>query len=135
MRAAGSPGNRSSALIYCMRKLTRLLAFVLPATVLGCHGQHGTVLGNAHKGTPATVLAIRAGDTPPQVTVSGVMVEKCPVAGCWLKVQDPTGTIMVDTKAAGFVVVNVPLETKVTVTGKIVSVGDEVVLEASGLRY
>ena len=63
------------------------------------------------------------------------MVEKCPVAGCWLKVQDQSGTIMVDTKLAGFVVVNVPLESKVTVAGKIVTEGDEVLIEASGLRY
>lgn len=82
-----------------------------------------------------SVLAIRAGDTPPQVTISGVMVEKCPLAGCWLKVQDASGIIKVDTKSAGFVVVNVPLETKVTVSGKIVTEGDEPVIEATGLRY
>jgi hypothetical protein len=63
------------------------------------------------------------------------MVEKCPVAGCWLKLQDTTGTILVDTKMAGFVVVNVPLESKVKVSGKIVTEGDEVLLEASGLQY
>jgi hypothetical protein len=118
-----------------MPKLALLLALVPLLSVLGCHKPQGTVLGKTPKGPPATILAIRAGDTPPQVTVSGVMVEKCPVAGCWLKVQDTTGTIMVDTKAAGFVVVNVPLESNVTVAGKIVSVGDEVVLEACGLRY
>ena len=82
-----------------------------------------------------SVLAIRAGDTPPQVTINGVMVEKCPLAGCWLKVQDPSGIIKVDTKSAGFVVVNVPLETKVTVSGKIVTDGDEPLIEATGLRY
>ena len=63
------------------------------------------------------------------------MIEKCPVAGCWLRVQDRTGTIKVDTKSAGFVVVNVPLESKVTVAGKIVMEGDETVIEAEGLRY
>ena len=102
---------------------------------MGCHKSQGTVLGKTPKGEPRTILAIRAGDTPPQVTVSGVMVEKCPVAGCWLRVQDRTGTIKVDTKSAGFVVVNVPLDTKVTVGGKIVTEGDEVFLEATGLRY
>jgi hypothetical protein len=102
---------------------------------IGCHKPHGTVLGKNPKGDASSILAIRAGDTPPQVTISGMMVEKCPVAGCWLKVQDSTGTIMVDTKSAGFVVVNVPLESKVTVAGKIVTEGDEVFLEASGLRY
>ena|SRR6266481_4855320 len=111
------------------------LFLVLSLGAVGCHNPHGTVLGKVPKASPATVLAIRAGDTPPLVTISGVMVEKCPVAGCWLKVQDSTGTIMVDTKTAGFVVVNVPLDSKVTVAGKILSEGDEVVLEASGLRY
>jgi uncharacterized protein YdeI (BOF family) len=101
----------------------------------GCHKPAGIVLGRAPKGDSRSILAIRAGDTPPQVTISGVMVEKCPVAGCWLRVRDDTGIIKVDTKAAGFVVVNVPLESKVTVAGKIVTEGDEVFIEASGLRY
>jgi hypothetical protein len=112
-----------------------LLISVLLMCAVGCYKPHGTVLGKAPKGDTSTILAIRAGDTPPQVTVSGIMVEKCPVAGCWLKVQDRSGTIMVDTKSAGFVVVNVPLESKVTVSGKIVTEGDEVFLEASGLCY
>src|SRR5690349_11672831 len=118
-----------------MRKLVLLSALTLMCSVFGCHKPRGTVLGRAPKSPAASVLAIRAGDTPPQVTVSGVMVEKCPVAGCWLKVQDSTGTIMVDTKAAGFVVVSVPLESKVTVMGKIVTEGDDAHLEASGLRF
>jgi len=104
-------------------------------TIVGCLKPQGTVLGRAPKGDVSTILAIRAGDTPPHVTLSGVMVEKCPVAGCWLRVRDRTGVIKVDTKSAGFVVVNVPLDTKVTVAGKIVMDGDEAVLEAEGLRY
>jgi uncharacterized protein YdeI (BOF family) len=103
--------------------------------LIGCHKPRGTVLGKMPKGESTTVLAIRAGDTPQQVTLSGVMVEKCPVAGCWFKLQDGTGTIRVDTKAAGFVVVNVPLETKLTVAGKIVNEGDETLLEATGVGY
>jgi len=50
-------------------------------------------------------------------------------------VRDETGTIKVDTKSAGFVVVDVPLDTKVTVMGKIVTEGNEVSLEAEGLQY
>ncbi len=117
-----------------MRKCV-FLALALAWTACGCHKPHGTVLGKAPKGEPTTILAVRAGDTPQQVTLSGVMVEKCPEAGCWLRLQDSTGTIKVDTKSAGFVVVNVPLETKITVSGKIVNEGDEVLIEASGLRY
>jgi|SRR5690348_5937268 len=118
-----------------MPKTPLLLALMLTSGVLGCHKPQGTVLGKAPKGQPTTILAVRAGDTPPQVTLTGVMVEKCPVAGCWLRLQDATGTIKVDTKAAGFVVVNVPLETRITVSGKIVIDGDETLIEAAGLRY
>jgi hypothetical protein len=63
------------------------------------------------------------------------MIEKCPVAGCWFRLQDPTGTIKVDTKSAGFVVVDVPLQSQVIVAGKVVAEGSDVVLEATGLRY
>ena len=137
MRAARGAWHWHCALNHSMRRpsfwLSLNLALIAWATA--CHQPNGTVLGKIPKAPSASVLAIRAGDTPALVSVSGVMVEKCPVAGCWLKVQDPTGTIMVDTKAAGFVVVNVPLESKVTVVGKITTVGDEAVLEASGLRY
>jgi uncharacterized protein YdeI (BOF family) len=117
---------------------TCLLALVLLACVglaTGCHKPSGTVLGKAPKGQPRTILAIRSGDTPPQVTIGGVMVEKCPVAGCWFRLQDSTGTLKVDTKSAGFVVVDVPLQTQVTVTGKVVAEGNDVMLEAIGLRY
>lgn len=105
------------------------------ALAAGCHKAAGTVLGKAPKGDVRHILAIRAGDTPRLVTISGVMIEKCPVAGCWLRVRDETGIIKVDTKDAGFVVVNVPLETKVTVSGKIVTEGDDVFIQASGLQY
>jgi len=103
--------------------------------IAGCHRQQGTVLGKAPSGDVQTILAVRAGDTPPQVTLSGSLVEKCPVAGCWFRLRDSTGEIKVDTKSAGFVVAAVPLETKMTVTGKITDTGDEVIIEASGIRY
>src|SRR2546425_2734929 len=92
----------------------------------GCHKPAGKILGKTPKGEARTILAVRAGDTPPQVTLTGVMIEKCPVAGCWFRLRDASGSIKVDTKSAGFVVVNVPLEAKVTVSGKIVAEGDEV---------
>ena len=63
------------------------------------------------------------------------MIEKCPVAGCWFRLRDQTGTIKVDTKAASFVVVDVPLQQTMTVAGKVATEGNEVVLEATGLRY
>lgn len=116
-----------------LRLLFALLACLVVATA--CHRSSATVLGKAPRGTPRTILSVRAGDTPPQVTIGGVMIEKCPVAGCWFRLQDPTGTIKVDTKSAGFVVVDVPLQSQVIVAGKVVAEGSDVVLEATGLRY
>jgi hypothetical protein len=63
------------------------------------------------------------------------MVEKCPTSGCWFRLRDQTGIIRVDTRAAGFVVTNVPLQSQITVAGKVVQRGDEKSLLASGLRY
>jgi len=100
-----------------------------------CHRPSGTVLGQAPRGQPCTILAVRAGDTAPSVVLAGVMVEKCPVAGCWFRLRDQTGVIKVDTRNAGFVVVKIPLEAKVTVAGNVASDGSEVILAATGLRY
>lgn len=63
------------------------------------------------------------------------MIEKCPVAGCWFRLQDNTATIKVDTKSAGFVVTDVPLQTTVTVSGKVGTEGNLPLIEATGLRY
>jgi uncharacterized protein YdeI (BOF family) len=103
--------------------------------LVACHRQTGTVLGKAPVGPALNIVAVHAGDAPPTVTLQGVIVEKCPVAGCWFYLQDQTGTIKVDTKSAGFVVVDVPLQTKVTVSGKIVSDGDTMTIAGTGLRY
>jgi hypothetical protein len=81
------------------------------------------------------VLAVKAGDTPPVVTVQGVVIEKCPVAGCWFRIADETEVIKVDTKTGGFVITDIPLQTKVVVSGKVAQEGDETILEATGLRY
>ncbi len=105
------------------------------SVMVGCQKPQGNVLGKSPTGDLRTVLAVTAGDTPPQVALTGVMVEKCPVAGCWFRLRDRTGIIKVDTKPAGFVVVNVPLESTLTVAGKVVAEGDQIVLEASGIRY
>jgi uncharacterized protein YdeI (BOF family) len=101
----------------------------------GCRKPEGKVLGKPPKGAVDSIIAVKAGDTPPQVTIEGVMVEKCPFAGCWFRLRDRTGTIKVDTKTAGFVVVDLPLETQLTVAGKVVPDGKDMALEATGLRY
>ena len=110
-----------------------LLACVVVATA--CRQSGSTVLGKPPQGATRTIISVRVGDSPPQVTVGGVMVEKCPVAGCWFRLSDATGTIKVDTKAAGFVVVDVPLQSQLTVAGRVITEGSDVVLEATGLRY
>jgi hypothetical protein len=63
--------------------------------------------------------------------VAGEVVEKCPVAGCWFDLRDESGTIRVDTKNAGFVVLDVPLHTRMTVAGRVRTKGEEPQLEAS----
>ena len=69
-----------------------------------------------------------------QVVLRGEMIEKCPIAGCWFKLRDATGVIKVDTKAAGFVVSDIPLHSQLTVQGSLVSsTQDEVA--ATGIRY
>jgi uncharacterized protein YdeI (BOF family) len=101
----------------------------------GCGKPKGTVKGTPPKGEPRSVLAVLAGDTPATVTIQGTLLEKCPVAGCWFRLLDGTSVIKVDTKTAGFVVTEIPLETKITVSGRITQEGDETVLNATGLRY
>ena len=133
MLPAGRAGHRTGALSVKLRLFLVLLACLVVATA--CRKSSAMGLGKAPKGQPRSILSVRAGDTPPQVTISGVMIEKCPVAGCWFRLRDPSGTIKVDTKSAGFAVVDVPLERPVTVTGNVIAEGSDVILEATGLRY
>jgi hypothetical protein len=49
--------------------------------------------------------------------------------------HDETGTVKVDTKNAGFVVVSVPLNSILTVAGRVMTNGTERFIEATGARY
>jgi uncharacterized protein YdeI (BOF family) len=102
-------------------------------TLVGCG--RGNILGQSPAGQVKSVAA--ASEMPPStsVTVRGTMVEKCPIAGCWFILQDKTGTVKVDTKAGEFVVLTVPLQKKILVSGVVVSNGAEVMIQATGLRY
>lgn len=93
------------------------------------------ILGVPPKGEPRSILAVKAGDTPPTVTIQGILVEKCPVAGCWFRLRDDSGVIKVDTKTSGFVVTEIPLKTKLTVAGKVALEGKETILAGTGLRF
>ena len=98
----------------------------------GCARAGGTVLGadpGAGASTPVKELK-----TASVSTISGVMYEKCPAAGCWFMLRDKTGVIRVDTKAAGFTVTDVPVNTEVTVKGSVKDSGERI-LAATGLRY
>lgn len=119
-------------------KHARLLlagAALLPA-LAGCQS-HGaeSVLGKAPSGPAHTVAEIQTLPKGTPVLLTGEMVEKCPAAGCWFDVRDKTGVVRVDTKAAGFVVLEVPLHKTVTVAGSTSANGDERGVSATGVRY
>ena len=112
------------------------MAWVCVLLVAGCQKSNGTVLGKAPEGEAQTISSIKTGGTRSQVTIQGVMIEKCPVAGCWFYLRDSTGVVKVDTKLAGFVVLDVPLQSRLTVMGKkVVADGNEITIEATGVRY
>ena len=83
----------------------------------------------------ANVTLARQTNANASLVLRGSLTEKCPVAGCWFVLQDAGGTIKVDTKNAGFVVVDVPLRSTVTVAGRVVTNGSERFIDATGLRY
>jgi uncharacterized protein YdeI (BOF family) len=109
-----------------------LLIFIV--CFAGCSSK-GKVLGKTPKDPVSSILAINAGDAPPRITLRGKMFEKCPQAGCWFKLDDGTGAIKVDTKAAGFTVTAIPLNSEISVAGKLVNDGSEPMLEATGVIY
>lgn len=109
------------------------LALVL---VAGCNGAVGAASRTMGKppaeGPIVMVSAVKPLGKP--VTVHGTMIEKCPVAGCWFMLRDKSGIIKVDTKNAGFVVSEIPVNTEVTVTGTPAKTG-EARIAATGMRY
>lgn len=116
--------------------IPRICALVAGSILLaGCGPAGGKVKGTAPLGKPRTILAAQAGDTPRELVFEGKIIEKCPVAGCWFRLDDDSSVIKVDTKTAGFVVTDLPLQTRVTVGGKLVHEGEETILEATGIRY
>lgn len=100
----------------------------------GCGSNGPRTLGSMPLGTATNIAAAMAQAKGTTVTVEGIMVEKCPVAGCWFVLRDDSGTVRVDTKQAGFVVVDLPLHSRVTVSGTLSSHGGETALAATGLR-
>jgi uncharacterized protein YdeI (BOF family) len=117
--------------------MKRILAISLTSLLLavGCSNREALVLGQVPAGEPRRINSIKTVERGTAVVLDGVMVEKCPVAGCWFRLRDSTGTIKVDTRSARFVVASVPVNSKLTVSGKPVMDGDDVAIEALGIRY
>jgi len=114
---------------------TRILIACSAILLMGC--TRGQKLGPT-LGTPpgsGAVVAIRdLQPSPNPVLVKGVMIEKCPTAGCWFMLKDDTGVVKVDTKDTEFTVTGVPLNSKMTVAGLMTDSGERRII-ATGLRY
>jgi uncharacterized protein YdeI (BOF family) len=93
------------------------------------------VLGTVGSYPNLTVAAAQQTIPGKEVTLRGKLVEKCPVAGCWFVIRDETGTIKVDTKTAGFVVLDVPLQKQIVIDGIVSGDGAGRVIDAKGVRY
>ncbi len=114
---------------------TAPIVFAFTTIIAGCHKQDPVTLGTA-PGLTSTASVKQLTSLPPQthVTLSGEMIEKCPVSGCWFVLKDKSGVVHVNTKSSGFVVAAVPLHSQVTVSGTI-GTGQSKELEATGVRY
>lgn len=122
-----------------MHPLTRLTSAILVLFVsimlAGC-SQQSTLLGEQPESKAQHSIAeVQHLKLATPVSIQGTMVEKCPTAGCWFKLHDQTGIVKVDTKAAGFTVTDVPLQTSMTVTGKVVNNGSDKMIQATSLTY
>ena len=101
----------------------------------GCSGRAPQTFGTMVESRLVPITAVQQLPIESPVALNGIMTEKCPVAGCWFMLRDESGTIKVDTKNAGFVVVSVPLNSKLTVAGRVMTNGTERFIEADGARY
>jgi uncharacterized protein YdeI (BOF family) len=119
-----------------VRLSARSLLSLSAALMLGgCAGHRSEVRGQPPGGPPIMVARLASVSTNGSVTVRGTMIEKCPTAGCWFILQDKTGRVRVDLKAAGFVVTDVPTGGTVAVTGRLRRDAEEPVVIASGARF
>jgi uncharacterized protein YdeI (BOF family) len=116
-----------------MKALATLAALSLLLT--GCSPGKPASLGAPVSGPTNSVAALARSAVDAPVVLHGAMTQKCPAAGCWFMLKDDTGTIKVDTKNAGFVVLDVPLNSVVTVAGRVATNDAGRFLDATGLRY
>jgi len=127
---SGFPDRLSSGSVI------RWLPLVFVAALFtGCLERKPKILGSAFDGKSVAVATAKQSDPGSRLIVHGTMIEKCPEAGCWFVLRDESGVIKVDTKDAGFVVVDVPLQVSLTVAGQVDTNGAGRILKATGLRY
>ena len=112
-----------------------ILVAIVAALFVSCSERTPKILGAEVRGSAIPVASARQTNVNSEVTLRGTMTEKCPLAGCWFILQDQSGTIKVDTKNAGFVVVEVPLKTTLAVAGRVTTNGTERMIDATGIRY
>src|SRR5437016_2914396 len=129
MLASGRPGHWPGS----VSKLFFPVAIAL--LLAACAERKPKTLGASFNGTPIQIAALKQSNVAATVVVHGAMTEKCPVAGCWFILHDQTGAIKVDTKNAGFVVVDIPLHSSLMVAGRLLTNGGEKFIDATGLRY
>jgi uncharacterized protein YdeI (BOF family) len=119
-----------------VRRPARSVLSISAALLLGgCAGHRSEVRGHLQPGPSTTVARLASVSTNGSVTVRGTMIEKCPTAGCWFILQDNTGRVRVDLKAAGFAVTDMPTGGTVAVSGRLRRDAEEPVVIASGARF
>ena len=109
----------------------RVLPLLALLGLIGCATPGKRLLGSELAASPVVVASLKSATAP--FSLSGTMVEKCPTAGCWLRLKDATGIVKVDLKAAGFTVTDVPKNAAIQVFGRYDKKTGEV--EATGLRW
>ena len=90
-----------------------VLSVITFIALSGCGSRPETTRGAALPAVAiSNVVQLTQVERTKPVLLRGEMIDKCPVAGCWFMLRDKTGIVRVDTKAAGFVVSDVPLHTR-----------------------
>lgn len=70
-----------------------------------------------------------------KVRVEAGVVQQCPARGCWLKLKDDAGEVMVDLAPAKLELSEERVGQQATVTGKVVKKGGRVWLEAEKIEF
>ena len=103
-------------------------ALALAAVALGFAGTrvHESLRATAQKettGAPplrltaSTIDAITGEAATQPIHVEGVVVDRCRLLGCWLKLRDRTGDVFVDLAQSGLSARGIPLGSRLSVTG------------------